>query len=308
MAPKPLFNLITCILFLLILNPCLLFSNAQSNVDHYRSPLAFLKTLIGTREGHMAKNLSQLKKYLSLLGYMKMSNNSTKQAHLDNDLFDKNLEFALKKFQVFYKLKVNGILDEETVQNLIQPRCGVSDFVNLTESEFNKSSIPIIVNKYTFFPGQPKWPRINKVLTYSFPPGTRDDVMEPIRNATQQWASVAPFKFTYIKDYDKANIKISFQRLDHGDGSPFDGPGGILAHAFLPTDGRLHYDGDEKWANGPVPGNFDLQTIGLHELGHVLGLGHSNDGGAVMFPTIGSGVRKDLGKDDIDGMKALYQN
>ncbi|KAK4395734.1 Metalloendoproteinase 1 [Sesamum angolense] len=132
-------------------------------------------------------------------------------------------------------------------------------------------------------------------------------ISSSILHATEIWASVSPFTFSYTPDYDQADIKISFQYRDHGDGNSFDGPKGILAHAFAPSDGRLHFDGDEKWVDGVTPGAFDLQTVGLHELGHVLGLGHTNDSGAVMYPYIGDGLRKVLGQDDIDGIKALYQ-
>ncbi|KAK6144104.1 hypothetical protein DH2020_020924 [Rehmannia glutinosa] len=188
----------------------------------------------------------------------------------------------------------------------IEQRCEVPDFVNLNATQFKNNQIPTLISHYTFFPGEPKWPPTKTTLTYSFPPGTRNDVMQPIKDATQEWANVTHFKFNYISNYDQADIMISFQVKDHGDGDPFDGPRGILAHAFSPTDGRLHYDGDEMWIDGVASGEFDLQTTGLHELGHVLGLGHSTDSGAIMYPIIGPGLRKGLGQDDINGIRALY--
>ena len=51
--------------------------------------------------------------------------------------------------------------------------------------------------------------------------------------------------------------------------------------------------------------DFDVETVFLHENGHVAGLGHSGVVGAVMEPNYG-GVRRALHSDDIAGITSLY--
>ncbi|KAL2238586.1 UNVERIFIED_CONTAM: Metalloendoproteinase 1 [Sesamum indicum] len=266
----------------------------------------FLKTLIGARKGTTSKGIPQLKKYLSRLGYMN-DNNHTTPANQTNDFFDDKLELAIKRYQTFFKLTVNRIMDDNTVTQMSRPRCGVPDF-NLNTSNELFLQIPTSASHYTFLPNKPTWPRTKRNLTYSFPVIARRDVYPAIEHATELWAFFSSFKFSYTQNYDRADIKISFQYGNHGDGYPFDGRGGILGHALPPTIGILHYDADENWVNGETPGAFDLQTIGLHELGHILGLGHTNDVRAIMYPNMDPGVRKVLGQDDMDGIKALYPN
>ncbi|GER40762.1 matrix metalloproteinase [Striga asiatica] len=250
-----------------------------------RRHVDLLHDLIGTRKGETAPGLSRLKQYLSRLGYIADTTN--------NNTFDDSLELALSKYQAYFNLNVNGLLDRPTAQKLSQTRCGVPDH----------GLKPAQISKYAYLPS--KWPDGKRHLTYSFPPNERKDVNRPIGAALGMWARVAPFTFEYVADYDKADVKISFQYRDHGDGSPFDGAGGILAHAFNPTDGRLHYDSDEAWVDGVVKGAFDMQTVGLHELGHVLGLAHSNAPGSIMYPYIGSGTRAGLSEDDVDGIRSF---
>ncbi|KHJ77743.1 Matrixin [Oesophagostomum dentatum] len=59
-------------------------------------------------------------------------------------------------------------------------------------------------------------------------------------------------------------------------------PDGIVAHAFYPRDGRLHFDADEDWSlNSPT--GVNLYQTAVHEIGHILGLEHSVDPRAVMY-------------------------
>ena len=62
------------------------------------------------------------------------------------------------------------------------------------------------------------------------------------------------------------------------------------------------------WSTAAVtlPGQFDVETVMLHEFGHYLSLGHSSPP-AVMQPTVSSGAqRRFLTADDINGIKAIY--
>ncbi|CAB4011318.1 macrophage metalloelastase isoform X2 [Paramuricea clavata] len=94
------------------------------------------------------------------------------------------------------------------------------------------------------------------------------------KKAFAYWSAVTPLRFREVIS-GRSDFTIRFARRSHGDSAPFDGRYGVLAHAFIPSDGRIHFDEDEDYSvNGDIvngrPG-IDLLFVAVHEIGHAIG-------------------------------------
>jgi len=251
---------------------------------------------VALQRGSRGGEVAALQSILVSLGYLRGSYEPGALCHCT--------ERAVRRYQRFYGLKVDGIVGPKTKALLEQPRCGVPDLpTNLLGAT---PGAPFVLRGCKY--------NVNQ-LTYAFLNGTNDLASNAdrqiVRSAFDAWANVSHLRFAEVQPNQNPNFRIAWRSGNHGDGNSFDGPGNTLAHAFFPPPcggpyaGDLHFDEDERWIEDPAGQGIVLRQVAIHEIGHLLGLSHSEDQRAIMFAYY-SADRVNLSDDDVQGIQALY--
>lgn len=236
--------------------------------------------------------IGDVQQYLRKYGYL--SADST----VETGAYDADTVRAVAKFQRKFQLRESGALDDATRAAMAQSRCGVPD--DLDALGFSTIGA---------------WPRRN--LSYAFG-ALSSQVSNQVARAAVERA---------FATWEAAGVGLSFREVS-ADPDIFiewrvandpDHPmvGGVLAHADFPPGFSvivtnpplpLHYDDQEHpWRDGAVVDAFDIETVALHEIGHCLGLLHSDVAGSVMFPSVSSNfTQRALQQDDVNAIQDLY--
>ena len=217
-------------------------------------------TIATNRQGIDTETILYLQKY----GYLRNSENNTQLSFEEGEI-----KQAISLFQEYYQILGDGTLNNYTLYQMRKPRCGLPDILH---HEHNT--------------GRRKWAKTH--LTWNFHLADVN-ILTTTAFAFSLWA--ANSSLTFQRKTLNPDILISYRSGTHTYAnrkrneeicsSSFDGPGGVLAHAFYPSNvvnytAEIHVDAAEPWhiyltEKSASNKDYLLNTL-MHEIGHALGL------------------------------------
>ena len=262
-----------------------------------------------TGVGRPNKSLKFVQDYLVRFGYL--------EGKFRSGVLDRKTATAIKQYQALHGIRPTGAFNVVTRRLMAQPRCGMPDILH-SRSESILDSVAshaagVDPNCFRTVCG---WGR--REVTFAFDNGTADVATNQefgaVRNAFLTWEGIAPLTFREVALGADPDVVIDWRNAADPDRSMV---GSVVAHADFPPGCSvvvadlplpLHFDDSETlWTIGTGAGQLDVETIALHELGHILGLGHSFETANVMHASVSPNSTNRIPTDcDIDGIVALY--
>lgn len=238
----------------------------------------------------VVEDFELVQEFLARFGYLSA-------ASYEKGKLDRVTSEALEKYQSRNGLHVSGNFTQATRRQMRSFRCGLPDMHRgLAASTLCKWEKPL--------------------LRFAFDWGTDDvngrEEFGAVRKAFASWSSVTGLEFEEVVFSDAPDIQIGWRASDDPDYEL----SGVVAHSDYPigcsvSTGQLplpiHFNSQFRWAVEAASNAFDIESVALHEIGHILGLGHLSDKNAVMFEQIFVGsLNRVLTENDIEAIAALY--
>lgn len=172
---------------------------------------------------------------------------------------------AVKEFQRFNQLKPDGIVGPVTTRAIDARFCGVPDILKIEDSQCRWNN-----------------PDITWRVVGELPNLSREQMIDAFARAWKAWGDVCGLNPKFVEGAG-AEVVMQCGRIDS--------PGRTLAWSELvvcPNSWRKQmYDTSEPWSTViPIPPHtISLETVAIHEIGHVLGWVHdSSNQPSIMKP------------------------
>ena len=133
---------------------------------------------------------------------------------------------------------------------------------------------------------------------------TQETFQKEIIDGLAAWETFADIRFLQTQDASSVDIRFGWRDIDGG--------GSILGETVFPSTGPLNqvvvaFDINESWfVNGDSPPNqIDFSSTAIHEIGHAIGIDHSEKQQAIMNSSYSTDIFS-LQTDDIDAATNIY--
>lgn len=151
-----------------------------------------------------------------------------------------------------------------------------------------------------------RWPDPSR-LTYRVEdrpgPVAAEAFAAAIAEACAAWTSTGLVGLVPAADGAEADVTLGWRRGHHGACEPFSADSAVAHSGPVRSGTFVHFDAGREWSTDGAQGNTVYGTA-LHELGHVLGLGHSHAADAVMRTGVVRAVP--LSDSERFGLQTLY--